>query len=121
MLRQKWSRGQVEARLANLPPCLIGMEACVGAHHLVGMRLFVEHALEMLAARKPEQAASMAKYHCAEQLQEIVAKGMRIMGGRAFFSFEQMSRYYCEAPFSLYAGGTVEIQKSLIARSMGIG
>jgi transposase len=30
-LRQKWSRGQVEARLANLPPCLIGMEACVGA------------------------------------------------------------------------------------------
>jgi transposase len=34
VLRQKWSRGQVEARLANLQPCLIGMEACVGAHHL---------------------------------------------------------------------------------------
>jgi hypothetical protein len=25
-LRQKWSRGQVEARLANMPPCLTGME-----------------------------------------------------------------------------------------------
>ena len=87
----------------------------------VGMRLFVEHALQMLAAGEPEPATAMAKYHCAEQLQEIVAKGMRIMGGRAFFSFEQMSRYYCEAPFSLYAGGTNEIQKSLIARSMGIG
>jgi hypothetical protein len=24
----------VEARLANIPPCLIGMEAWVGAHHL---------------------------------------------------------------------------------------
>ncbi len=34
MLRQKWSRGQVEARFANMPPSLIGMEACVGAHHL---------------------------------------------------------------------------------------
>ena len=34
VLRQKWSRGQVSTRLANLPPCLIGMEACVGAHHL---------------------------------------------------------------------------------------
>jgi transposase len=34
VLWQKWSRGQVEARLANLPRCLIGMEACVGAHHL---------------------------------------------------------------------------------------
>ena len=26
VLRQKWSRSQVEARLANIPPCLIGME-----------------------------------------------------------------------------------------------
>jgi transposase len=31
VLRQRWSRGQVEARFANLPPCLVGMEACVGA------------------------------------------------------------------------------------------
>ena len=41
LLRQKWSRGQVEARLANLPPCLIGMEACGTSHHwareLVGL------------------------------------------------------------------------------------
>jgi transposase len=34
VLRQRWSRGQVESRLANMPPCLVGMEACVGAHHL---------------------------------------------------------------------------------------
>src|ERR1700745_718786 len=34
VLRQRWSRGQIDARLANMPPCLIGMEACVGAHHL---------------------------------------------------------------------------------------
>jgi transposase len=26
-LRQKWSRGQTEPRLANMPPCLIGMPA----------------------------------------------------------------------------------------------
>ena len=34
VLRQRWSRGQIETRLANMLPCLIGMEACVGAHHL---------------------------------------------------------------------------------------
>ena len=45
VLRQKWSRGQVEARLANIPPCLIGMEACVGAHHLSrGGSVFPAHA-----------------------------------------------------------------------------
>ena len=46
VLRQKWSRGQIEARLANLPPCLIGMEACVGAHHLA-------RKLAALRARRP--------------------------------------------------------------------
>jgi transposase len=30
VLRQKRSRDQVEARLANMQPRLIGMEACVG-------------------------------------------------------------------------------------------
>ena len=34
ILRQKLSRSQVYARLASIPACLIGMEACVGAHHL---------------------------------------------------------------------------------------
>jgi transposase len=38
VLRQKWLRGQIETRLANVPPCLIGMEACVGAHHLATTR-----------------------------------------------------------------------------------
>jgi transposase len=32
VLREKWSRGQVATRLATMPRCLIGMEACVGAH-----------------------------------------------------------------------------------------
>ena len=33
VLRQRWSRRQVEARRANMPPCLIGIEACPTAHH----------------------------------------------------------------------------------------
>jgi len=28
VLRQKWSRRQIEVRLADMPPCLIVMEAC---------------------------------------------------------------------------------------------
>jgi transposase len=29
----KCSRAQLERRLANIPSCLIGMEACSGAHY----------------------------------------------------------------------------------------
>jgi transposase len=34
VLRIKLSRTQLPQRLANLSPCLIGMEACAGAHHI---------------------------------------------------------------------------------------
>jgi len=34
ILRQKLSRRQLETRLTNMVPCLIGMEASVGSHHL---------------------------------------------------------------------------------------
>src|SRR5262245_54327190 len=51
MLRQKWSRGQAEARLANLPPCLIGMEACVGAHHLSRKLRMLGHDARLMPAK----------------------------------------------------------------------
>jgi transposase len=51
VLRQKWSRGQIEARLANLPPCLIGMEACVGAHHLSRKLQALGHDARLMPAK----------------------------------------------------------------------
>ncbi len=51
VLRQKLSRGQVRERLANLPPCLIGMEACVGAHHLCRQIVALGHEARMMPAR----------------------------------------------------------------------
>ena len=51
VLRQKWSRGQVEARLANIPPCLIGMEACVGAHQLSRKLQSLGHEARLMPAR----------------------------------------------------------------------
>ena len=50
-LRQKWSRGQVEARLANMPPCLIGMETCVGAHHLSRRLRLLGHDPRLMPAK----------------------------------------------------------------------
>jgi len=50
-LRQKWSRGQVEARLANMPACLIGMEACVGAHHLSRRLRLLGHDARLMPAK----------------------------------------------------------------------
>ena len=51
VLRQKWSRGQVESRFANMPPCLVGMEACVGAHHLSRRLKALGHDARLMPAR----------------------------------------------------------------------
>jgi transposase len=49
--RQKLARGQLEERLANRPPCLIGLEACAGAHH-VGRRLAaLGHEVRLIPAQ----------------------------------------------------------------------
>jgi transposase len=50
VVRQKWSRGQVEARLANLPPCLIDMD-CVGAHHLSRKLQLLGHDARLMPAK----------------------------------------------------------------------
>jgi transposase len=50
-LRQKWPRGQVEIRLANIPPCLIGMEACVGARHLSRRLKSLGHDVRLMPAK----------------------------------------------------------------------
>lgn len=51
VLRQKWSRSQVGSRLANMPPCLIGMEACVGAHHLSRKLNALGHDARLMPAK----------------------------------------------------------------------
>jgi transposase len=45
------SRGRMEARLANMPPCLIGMEACVGAHHLSRKLQSQDHDARLMPAK----------------------------------------------------------------------
>src|SRR5512145_185305 len=50
-MRLKLSRRQLEARLANLPPCLVGMEACVGAHHLSRRLKALGHDARLMPAR----------------------------------------------------------------------
>jgi len=74
VLRQKWSRGQVEARLANMPPCLIGMEACVGAHHLSRKLKAFGHDARLMPAKyvRPYSKGQKNDFRDAEAIAEAV-------------------------------------------------
>lgn len=49
-VRQKFSRRAIEEWFANLPRCLVGMEACVGAHHLARRLIAHGHDARLMAA-----------------------------------------------------------------------
>src|SRR5215475_10032658 len=51
VLRERLSRSQIEIRLANMAPCLVGMEACVGAHHLGRRVEALGHDVRLMAAK----------------------------------------------------------------------
>jgi len=76
VLRQKWSRGQVEARLVNMPPCLIGMEACVGAHHLSRRLRALGHDARLMPAKyvRPYSKGQKNDFRDAEAIAEAVQR-----------------------------------------------
>src|SRR5271156_127281 len=76
VLHQKWSRGQVEARFANMPPCLIGMEACVGAHHLSRKLNALGHDARLMPAKyvRPYSKGQKNDFRDAEAIAEAVQR-----------------------------------------------
>ena len=76
VLRQKWSRRQIEARLANIPRCLIGMEACVGAHHLSRKLQSHGHDARLMPAKyvRPYSKGQKNDFRDAEAIAEAVQR-----------------------------------------------
>ncbi len=76
VLRQKWSRGQVEVRLANMPPCLIGMEAYVGAHHLSRKLKALGHDARLMPAKyvRPYSKGQKNDFRDVEAIAEAVQR-----------------------------------------------
>ena len=76
VLRQKWSRVQVEARFANMTPCLVGMEACVGAHHLSCRLKALGHDARLMPAKyvRPYSKGQKNDFRDAEAIAEAVQR-----------------------------------------------
>ncbi|HEY5494228.1 MAG TPA: acyl-CoA dehydrogenase family protein [Candidatus Anoxymicrobiaceae bacterium] len=87
------------------------------ATRIDAMRWMTYHAAWLRASGRDDlKEACMAKLFCSESLGDIVRKGMQVMGGRGYSREYAMQRYLRESYLSFYAGGTSEIQKSVISR-----
>jgi transposase len=76
VLRRKITRGQLLPCLANVPVCLIGMEACAGAHHVGRQLAALGHDVHLLPAQyvKPFLKGHKNDYRDAEAIAEAAQR-----------------------------------------------
>ncbi len=85
-------------------------------------RVFVDRCLELLLADKLDTAtASMAKYWCSDLQCKVMDECVQLHGGYGFMWEYPIARAYADARVQRIYGGTNEIMKEVITRSMGLG
>jgi len=77
-------------------------------------------ACKMARGERAVKEVSMAKLFCSQVLFKIAFNGMQALGGYAQLAEYDMERYFREAKHGMVGGGTNEIQRSIIAKEMGI-
>lgn len=74
--KKKLSRAQLMRHMAALPRCLVGMEACCGAHHLARELSALDHDVRLMAPQfvKPFLKSNKNDYLDAEAIAEAVQR-----------------------------------------------
>jgi acyl-CoA dehydrogenase len=85
-------------------------------------RVFVDRCMELLLAKKLDTAtASMAKYWVTDLEGRIIDECVQLHGGYGYMWEFPISQAYVDARVQRIYGGTNEIMKELISRSIGLG
>ncbi|MDQ4097924.1 MAG: acyl-CoA/acyl-ACP dehydrogenase [Actinomycetota bacterium] len=77
-------------------------------------------ATKLARGERALKEVSMAKVYAAEVAFQVAFNGMQALGGYAQLPEYDMERYFREAKHAMVGGGTNEIQKSIIAKEMGL-
>ena len=88
---------------------------------LEAARLLVYSAATKIArGERALKEVSMAKVFAADVAFKIAFNGMQLLGGYSQLPEYDMERYFREAKHAMVGGGTNEIQKSIIAKELGL-
>ena len=85
-------------------------------------RVFVDKCTELVLNDKLDTAtASMAKYWCSDLQCKVMDECVQLFGGYGYMWEYPITRAYADARVQRIYGGTNEIMKEVITRSMGLG
>ena len=84
-------------------------------------RVFIDRCIELLMAGALDTTtASMAKYWCSDLQCKVMDECVQLHGGYGYMWEYPIARAYADARVQRIYGGTNEIMKELITRSMGL-
>ena len=84
-------------------------------------RVFVDKCCELILANQLDTAtASMAKYWCSDLQCKVMDECVQLHGGYGYMWEYPITRAYADARVQRIYGGTNEIMKEVISRSMGL-
>ncbi len=84
-------------------------------------RVFVDKCCELIVEEKLDTAtASMAKYWCSDLQCKVMDECLQLHGGYGYMWEYPITRAYADARVQRIYGGTNEIMKEVISRSMGL-
>jgi alkylation response protein AidB-like acyl-CoA dehydrogenase len=84
-------------------------------------QVFIDKCIELLLIDKLDTAtASMAKYWCTDLQCKVVDECVQLFGGYGYMWEYPITRAYADARVQRIYGGTNEIMKEVISRSMGL-
>src|SRR5581483_832405 len=82
---------------------------------------FIDRCVDRLSAGELTPAdASKAKYHCTELQGRVIDRCLQLHGGYGYMTEYPISRRYADARVTRIYGGTSEIMKSVISKSLGL-
>ncbi|MEM9710855.1 MAG: acyl-CoA dehydrogenase family protein [Actinomycetota bacterium] len=83
-------------------------------------RVFVDRCIEELVAKQlTTETASMAKWWCTELRKKVVDQCVQLHGGYGYMREYPIARAWTDTRIETIYGGTTEIMKEIIGRSMG--
>ncbi len=111
--REREASGQPLYQLTNISHQIVDIAIQVRAADA----LVNEAIAAFIGGGNPTNAVAAAKAFAARMQQDVSMTAMQVMGGRAYLQDFPLERWLREGLLALWAGGTNELQKNLMARN----
>ena len=91
------------------------------ATEATAVRIMVDEFIKLhLEDKLSAEQAAMAKWYCTEQQVKLIDRCLQLHGGYGYMREYSVARAYLDARVQTIYGGTTEIMKEIIGRSLGV-